>query len=76
VDLWWGLFAPAKTPADTLGQLADRFKRALKAPNVQAKFADLGFSSVGMCGSEFGALLRRQYHNYGEIIRAANIRAD
>ncbi len=76
VDLWWGLFAPAKTPKETLSQLARWFTDALRAPAVQAKLAAQGFSSVAMCGPEFGALLRKQYDDYGRIIRETNIRAE
>jgi tripartite-type tricarboxylate transporter receptor subunit TctC len=76
VDLWWGLFAPAKTPNDTLVQLASWFTGALKAPDVWAKLAALGFSPVAMCGADFAALLRRQFDDYGRVIREANIRAE
>jgi hypothetical protein len=31
---------------------------------------------VGSCGAEFGALLRKQYDDYGHIIREANIKAE
>lgn len=76
VDLWWGLFAPARTPKQTLSQLARWFSDALQAPEVKVKLAAQGFSPVAMCGPEFGALLRKQYDDYGRIIRAASIRAE
>ena len=31
---------------------------------------------VGMCRADFGALLRKQYDDYGRIIRQANIKAE
>lgn len=37
---------------------------------------ELGFFPVGICGADFAALLRKQYDDYGRIIREANIRAD
>jgi len=43
---------------------------------VKTRLVALGFAPVGMCGAEFGALLRRQYDEYGAVIRAANIRAE
>jgi tripartite-type tricarboxylate transporter receptor subunit TctC len=76
VDLWWGLFAPAKTPKDVLSQSASWFTEALRAPEVQAKLATQGFATVGKCGAGFGALLRKQYDDYGRIIRQANIRVE
>jgi tripartite-type tricarboxylate transporter receptor subunit TctC len=76
VDLWWSLFAPAKTPKETITQLADWFIAALQAPEVKAKLFALGFSPVGMCGADFGALLRRQYKDYGRVITEANIKEE
>jgi len=76
VDLWWGLFAPARTPKETLSQLTRLFTDALWAPEVKAKLAAEGFSPVGTCGADFGTLLRKQYDEYGRVIREANIKVD
>jgi tripartite-type tricarboxylate transporter receptor subunit TctC len=76
VDLWWGLFAPEKTPDAMLTTLARWFSEALRASEVKAKLDAQGFSAVGMCGADFGALLRRQFDQYGRITREANIRPD
>ncbi len=76
VDLWWSLFAPAKTPQNVVRQLADRFTAAMQVPVVKAKLVEEGFSPVGLCGAEFGALLRKQYDDYGRVIREANIKAE
>jgi tripartite-type tricarboxylate transporter receptor subunit TctC len=76
VDLWWSLFAPAQTPKNVVTQLAEFFTTAMQAPEVKPKLVDEGFSPVGLCGAEFGALLRKQYDDYGRIIREANIKAD
>ena len=73
VDLWWSLFAPAKTPKEAVSRLADQFIGAMQAPDVKAKLAAQGFSPVGLRGDEFAALLRKQYDDYGSIIRDAKI---
>lgn len=76
VDLWWGLFAPAKTPKELVSQLAGWFTKAMQAPEIAAKLAAQGFAPVGMCGADFGALLRKQYDDYGRIIREAKIKTE
>jgi tripartite-type tricarboxylate transporter receptor subunit TctC len=76
VDLWWGVFAPAKTPNQTISQLAGWFTEALRAPEVQAKLTALGFSAVSLCGTDFAALLRKEFDRYGRVIREANIKAE
>jgi tripartite-type tricarboxylate transporter receptor subunit TctC len=48
----------------------------LQAPEINRKLVDLGLFPVGMCGVDFGAHLRKQYEEYGRIIREANIKAE
>jgi tripartite-type tricarboxylate transporter receptor subunit TctC len=76
VDLWWSLFAPAKTPNEPLARLARWFTDAMRAPDLRAKLINEGFSPVGTCGAEFAALLRKQFDAYGRVIRDANIKAE
>ena len=76
VDLWLSLFAPANTPRETVSQLAGWFTAAMQAPEVKTKLVAQGFTPVGMCGADFSALLRRQYDDYGGVIREANIKAE
>jgi tripartite-type tricarboxylate transporter receptor subunit TctC len=75
-DAWYGLFVPARTPKDTFAQLANWFTAALQAPEIKAKLAVLGHEPVAMCGAEFAAYLRKQFEEYGRIIREANIKAE
>jgi len=76
VDLWWGVFAPAKTPKETVSQLAEWFTAALQAPDMKPKLAAAGFYPAGVCGTEFAAYLARQSEEYGRVIREANIKAE
>ena len=54
-SLWFGLFAPAKTPQAIVSQLADWLRAALLVPEVKAKLVEQGLYPVGMCGADFGA---------------------
>jgi len=76
VEVWFGLVAPAKTPKSAVSQLAGWFTAAMEVPEVKAKLAIQGLSPVGICGADFGAFLRKQYDEYGVIIREANIKAE
>jgi tripartite-type tricarboxylate transporter receptor subunit TctC len=76
VDAWFGVFAPAKTPAETLSQLAGWFTAALALPEVKDKLAMQGLFPVGTCGADFAAHLRKQYDDYGRVIREAHIKAE
>jgi len=76
VDVWWGVFAPARTPKETVSGLADLFTQAVLAPEIKEKLVTLGFYPVAMCGADFAGYMRKQYEEYGRIIREANIRAE
>ena len=76
MDEWTGVLAPARTPKSAVSQLADRFTAALQAPEVKRKLVAQGLYPVGTCGADFGALLRKQYEDFGRVIREANIKAD
>jgi tripartite-type tricarboxylate transporter receptor subunit TctC len=45
-------------------------------PEVKAKLVTQNLYPVGMCGADFGTVLRKQYVEYGRIIAEANIKAD
>lgn len=76
VEVWFGALAPAKTPNETVAQLAGWFTAAMQAPEVKPKLIALGLYPVGLCGADFGAHIRKQYDDYGRIIRESNIKAE
>ena len=50
--------------------------RGTAAPEIKPKLAVQGFYPVGMCGADFGALIRKEYDEYGRVIHEANIKAE
>ena len=76
VDIWQGLFAPAKTPNDILSRLAGWFTAALQVPELNAKLEVQGLYPGRMCGTDFASFLRKQYEDYRHAIREAKIKAE
>jgi len=76
VEVWFGALAPAKTPKDVTAQLATWFKQAMQVTEVKPKLANLGLYPVGTCGDDFAVHIRKQFNDYGQIIRDANIKAE
>lgn len=75
-DIWFGVAAPAKTPADSVTQLIRWFVAALQHPDIKPKLAAQGLFPASVCGDDFAAFVRKQYETYGSAIRAANIQAN
>ena len=75
-DVWYGLFAPAKTPDEVTGRLGRWFAAAVQDGGVKAKLAAQGLRPVGTCGDDFRAQVRRQYEIFGQVIREAGIKAE
>ena len=75
-DVWFGLVAPANTPKDMVSQLASWFSAAMRVPEVKAKLVAQELLPVGTCGEDFAVHLRKQYDEYGRVIREAGIKAE
>jgi tripartite-type tricarboxylate transporter receptor subunit TctC len=73
-EFFGGVVAPAKTPRETISQLTGFFAAAIGQPQIKVKFAKLGFFSGGECGADYAAILRKDYDNYGRIIRESNMK--
>jgi tripartite-type tricarboxylate transporter receptor subunit TctC len=76
VELWYGLFASAKVPKETLAQLEAWFTKASQAPGIRSKLVAQGITPTVTCGTQFVANIRKQFEDYGRIIRDASIKAE
>ncbi len=74
LDLWYGLIAPKATPKALVDQLADWFTTSVSRPEVRSKLFAQGIKAGGQCGVPLAAFLRKQYDEYGRIVREANIK--
>jgi tripartite-type tricarboxylate transporter receptor subunit TctC len=74
--IFYGVVAPASTPAPQIKALSDSFVTALKAPAVQPKLAQQGLFPVGTCGAPFGGFLRETVARYERVIKEANIQTN
>jgi tripartite-type tricarboxylate transporter receptor subunit TctC len=76
IDNWFGIMAPAKTPKAAVTQLGEWFSAALRTPEVNDKLVAQRLNPVGTCGDDFAALVRKQYDDYGRIIRETNFKME
>jgi tripartite-type tricarboxylate transporter receptor subunit TctC len=70
---WYGLVAPAGTPADIIARLHAEVTRALKTPDMIEKLASDGAEPVGTTPSEFAAHIKSELEKWTKVARAAKI---
>jgi tripartite-type tricarboxylate transporter receptor subunit TctC len=73
---WFGIFAPAKTPAPIIARLNAEFAKALNSPAVQEKLAEQGIEAVGSSPQTLAEVVKDDLARYGKVIRDANIKVD
>ena len=73
---WYGLFAPAGTPAEVVKKLETEAIAALKSKELSGKVADQGFTIVASSSQQFTSLMKAQVPRMAKLIQAAHIRAD
>jgi tripartite-type tricarboxylate transporter receptor subunit TctC len=71
---WFGLVVPAKTPPSVVDRLAADTASAVKDPQLQKRFADLGARLLGDTPTEFARRITEERARWGEVIRSAGIK--
>ena len=72
--IWFGLFAPAKTPPAIVERLHDETLKAIGSPKVAEKLASLGVDPMPMSSTEFGKFIEREIAANAELVKAAGIK--
>ena len=73
---WFGLVAPAGTPATTVRRIQEAVAKALREPAVNARLQAQGLLPSGSLPEEFGAQLRKEIDKMQRISRYARISLD
>jgi tripartite-type tricarboxylate transporter receptor subunit TctC len=74
-DNWWGILAPAGTPALIVEKLYKDTQTALKAPELQAVFAREGASTLEMTSAEFGKYIESEMVKWSRVVKEGGITA-
>jgi tripartite-type tricarboxylate transporter receptor subunit TctC len=72
---WYGMVAPAATPAAVIARLHKATVEAVQSPDVKDKLASQGAILVGNTPDEFAAYIQSEIDKWGKVAKAANIKA-
>jgi tripartite-type tricarboxylate transporter receptor subunit TctC len=73
---WYGVLAPARTPAGVIERLHGDIVRILAQPEFRERLQAQGFDPVGSSPEEFRAFIRSEIAKWGKVVRDAGIRAE
>jgi tripartite-type tricarboxylate transporter receptor subunit TctC len=75
-DAWFGIFAPAATPAGTVTKLNAAFVQAMRTEGVRDRMRGLDLEVREMSPAEFAGVVRADYARWGPVIRASGFKGD
>lgn len=70
---WYGIVAPAGTPADIVNRLHGEIAGILKSPEMNDRLSKEGADPVGSTPSEFARHIQGEVEKWRKVIRAAGI---
>lgn len=72
---WYGVLAPAGTPAAVMTRLHQVVGKAMTAPETREKFED-GLIPLSSTSDEFTAYLKQEVIKWGNVVKASGVKAN
>jgi tripartite-type tricarboxylate transporter receptor subunit TctC len=76
VNTWFGLFGPARLPAEVTARLNKAFVDALGSPELKARMATLLAEPVPQTPEQFAAFVKAELAKYEGVVKASGAKID
>ena len=76
ISTWYGIWAPAGTPAAVVAKLHAAVASALRGGEARERMAALGAQPVADAPGDFARFVRAEHERWGRLVRDAGIKAD
>jgi tripartite-type tricarboxylate transporter receptor subunit TctC len=73
---WFGMLAPARTPAAIITRLHAELERAMHAPDVHARIEAEGAEPIATSPEEFAAFIKGEIAKWARVVHEAGIRVE
>ncbi len=74
--IWYGMMAPAGTPAAVIDRLNAEANKALKMQDVRERLAAAGIDTAGGSPQDFTRFVRDELAKWGPVVKASGARVD
>lgn len=75
-EVWYGIFAPTKTPAAVIDKVSADLRKILIEPEVQKLLRAQGNDAVGTTPAQLGKRVQDETQTWGKLIRDRNLSID
>ncbi len=76
IHTWFGLFGPAKLPAEVTQRLNKAFVEALATPELKARLATLMAETMAGTPEQFGAFVKAELAKYEGVVKRSGAKVD
>jgi tripartite-type tricarboxylate transporter receptor subunit TctC len=73
---WWGVVAPAGTPAPIIARLHEAIREVQTSAEVQKQFSSEGAEIVQMSSAEFAAFIEKEMKKWERVVKQGGIKAE
>ena len=75
-EFWWGIAAPAKTPADIVSRLSAELAKALQSPALKQRFATEGAEPSNMTREQLTRFIASEIPRWRQVAHDAKIQPE
>ena len=76
VDSWYGMFAPAKVPDETVAVMNKAIVNAVALPQVKAKLVEQGAEGMSSTPERLGSIVTREIAQWRELVKHTRIEGE
>ena len=76
IEGWLGVFVPAATPKEIVTKLSDELARIIASPEGVAGIETLSLVPVGGSAEAFEKVLRRDYDEWADVVKATGVKGE
>jgi tripartite-type tricarboxylate transporter receptor subunit TctC len=75
-SLWWGMFAPSKTPKPVIDRLNSEIHKAMASAEMKKLYVEFGAEPAPTTPEAFTAMVRKEIAKWSKVVKDANIKPE